>query len=118
MTDDIFFNSLAIDDLIEELRMPTAYGHSVNETVVLHETHISWVLLAGRFAYKIKKPIVNDFLDYGTLAKRHHACCEELRLGSRYTSGLCLDIVPITFENGHIGMDGDSQPIEFAVQMR
>ena len=58
------------------------------------------------------------FLDYGTAAKRHNACCEELRLGSRYSLGLYLDIVPITFEDGQIRMDGDAQPIEFAVRMR
>ena len=106
------------DAIIESLLDPTSYVHSVDEPVVLHETHISWVLLAGDFAYKIKKPMVTDFLDYGSLSKRHHACCEELRLGNRYASGMYLDIVPITFEDGRIRMDGDSQPIEFAVRMR
>ncbi len=106
------------DALIESLLDPSSYVHSVDGSVVLHETHISWVLLAGDFAYKIKKPIVMDFLDYGSLSKRHHACCEELRLGSRYASGMYLDIVPITFEDGQIRMDGDAQPIEFAVRMR
>lgn len=104
--------------LIESLLNPEAYIHSVTEPVVLHETHISWVLLAGHFAYKIKKPIVTDFLDYGSLTKRHHACCEELRLGSRYASGLYLDVVPISIEDGQIRMDGDAQPIEFAVRMQ
>jgi len=111
-------NVLAHDALIESLRDPLAYVHSVTGPVVLHETHISWVLLAGNFAYKIKKPIVTDFLDYGTLPKRHHACCEELRLGNRYATGLYLDVVPVTFEDGQIRMDGDAQPIEFAVRMR
>ena len=106
------------DLLIRSLLDPSAYVHSVVEPIVLHETHISWVLLAGNFAYKIKKPIITDFLDYGTLAKRHHACCEEFRLGSRYAEGMYLDIVPITFEDGQIQMDGDAQPIEFAVRMR
>ena len=65
------------DSLIESLLDPSAYVHCVTGPVVLHETHTSWVLLAGNFAYNIKKPIVTDFLDYGTLPKRHHACCEE-----------------------------------------
>ena len=104
--------------LIESLLDPSAYVHSVAGPVVLHETHISWVLLAGDFAYKIKKPIVTDFLDYGSLTKRHDACCEELRLGSRYAAGLYLDIVPITLEDGQIRVDGDAQPVEFAVRMR
>lgn len=111
-------NVLTHDALIESLLDPSAYVHSVTGPVVLHETHISWVLLAGTFAYKIKKPIVTDFLDYGTLTKRHHACCEELRLGNRYATGMYLDVVPVTFEDGQIRMDGDAQPIEFAVRMR
>ncbi len=106
------------DGLIESLLNPLAYVHTVTGPVVVNETHISWVLLAGNFAYKIKKPIVTDFLDYGTLANRHHACCEELRLGNRYSQGLYLDVVPITFEEGQIRMDGDARPIEFAVRMR
>jgi uncharacterized protein len=106
------------DALIESLLAPGSYVHSVDGPVLLHETHISWVLLAGNYAYKIKKPIQTEFLDYGTLEKRHHSCCEELRLGSRYASGLYLDIVPITFEDGQVRMDGDAQPIEFAVRMR
>jgi aminoglycoside phosphotransferase family enzyme/predicted kinase len=105
-------------DFLCELRSPAAYPHSVPAPVVLHETHISWVLLAGNFAYKIKKPVTTDFLDYGDLRKRHHACCEELRLGTRYTEGLYLDVVPITVEDGHLHVDGDGQPVEFAVRMR
>ncbi|MFN7893853.1 MAG: hypothetical protein ACK5OC_26435, partial [Pirellula sp.] len=64
---------------IQSLLNPASYVHSVDGQVVLHETHISWILLAGGFAYKIKKPLQTDFLDYSTLSKRHHACCEELR---------------------------------------
>ena len=37
----------------------------------LRETHISWVLLSGDRAYKIKKPLRLPFLDYGTLERRH-----------------------------------------------
>ncbi len=106
------------DTLIESLLDPSSYVHTVAGPVVVHETHISWVLLAGNFAYKIKKPIKTDFLDFGSLAKRHHACCEEFRLGNRYAMGMYLDIVPITMEYGQIRMDGDGQPIEFAVRMR
>ncbi len=106
------------DALIESLLEPSAYIHTVVGPVVLIETHISWVLLAGNFAYKIKKPMQTDFLDYKTLENRHHACCEELRLGNRYARGLYLDVVPITFEDGQTRMDGDARPIEFAVRMR
>ncbi len=99
-------------------RDPDAYPHHVEGPIELHETHISRVYLAGKYAYKVKKPIVNAFLDYGTLEKRHHACCEELRLGQRYAQGLYLDVVPIARENGELRIDGEACPIEFAVRMR
>jgi len=96
----------------------SAYPHPVDGPIVVHETHISRVYLAGKYAYKIKKPVVTDFLDYGTLEKRHHACCEELRLGRRYSEGIYLDVVPISIDHGRLVVDGDSAPIEFAVRMR
>lgn len=78
--------------LIEALLDPRRYQHPVGH-VELVETHISWVLLAGEFAYKLKKPVTLPFLDYGTPAKRR-ACCEaELRLNRRYAPSLYLDVV-------------------------
>ncbi len=104
--------------MVEQLCNVAAYPHSVHGKIIVHETHISWVFLAGKFAYKVKKPIVTDFLDYGSLEKRHDACCEELRLNSRYAEGIYLDVVPITAEDGQARMDGDAQPVEFALRMR
>ena len=50
------------------LRDPSAYPYTGLTEVEVHETHISWVFLAGDYAYKVKKPIHNDFLDYRLLA--------------------------------------------------
>ncbi len=62
------------------------------------ETHISWVLLAGAFAYKIKKPVTLPFLDYGTVAQRRFYCEEELRLNRRFAPDLYLDVVELVGE--------------------
>ena len=59
--------------LVEALLRPEAFPHPA-DNIELMETHISWVILAGNYAYKIKKPVVLDFLDFGTLAKRRHFC--------------------------------------------
>ena len=56
----------------------------------LIETHISWLLLAGEFAWKLKKPITLPFLDYGTPALRRRCCEEELRLNRRFAPALYL----------------------------
>ena len=68
--------------LIQALLNPRFYQYSVDQVELL-ETHISWVLLAGEFAYKIKKPVDFGFLDFSTLEKRERCCRDELRLNQR-----------------------------------
>ena len=68
--------------LIEHLSDPRAYPDATAE-VDVHQTHISVVFVTDTFAYKIKKPITLDFLDYSTLEKRRHWCEEEVRLNRR-----------------------------------
>ena len=82
------------------------------------ETHISWVLLTGEFAYKLKKPVKLGFLDFSTLEQRRKFCEQELRLNRRYSPDLYLDVVPITGSVERPRIGGDGPPIEFAVRMR
>jgi len=103
--------------LIQALLDPAAYPHPVSN-IELIETHISWVLLTGRFAYKIKKNIRFDFLDFSTLKKRHFYCLEELRFNSRFAPGLYLDVVPITGSPQAPKVDGSGEIIEYAVRMK
>jgi len=102
--------------LIEALRDPRRYPHPV-DAVEVAETHISWVLLAGDFAYKIKKPLTLPFLDYGTLDKRRACCDAELRLNRRYAAELYLEVVPIggSIEAPVVGAE---PALDFAVKMR
>ncbi|HVC11882.1 MAG TPA: hypothetical protein VNE59_09620, partial [Burkholderiales bacterium] len=78
--------------LIAALAQPARYPHPL-ERVELLETHISWVLLAGEFAYKIKKAVNLGFLDFGSLEKRRRYCEEELRLNRRTAPQLYLEVV-------------------------
>ncbi|MDK9713817.1 MAG: AAA family ATPase [Sulfuritalea sp.] len=102
--------------LIAALLDPHAYSHPAGR-VDLIQTHASWLLLAGDFAYKIKKPITLPFLDYGTLARREAFCRAELVLNHRFAAGLYLDVVPIggTPEQPRLGA---MPAIEWAVRMR
>jgi aminoglycoside phosphotransferase family enzyme/predicted kinase len=86
--------------------------------VELVETHASWLLLAGAFAYKIKKPVTLPFLDYGTLSKRQACCDAELRLNRRFAPDLYLQVVPITGTATDPQVGGSGEAIEFAVKMR
>jgi aminoglycoside phosphotransferase family enzyme/predicted kinase len=102
--------------LIEALCNPGCYLHPTR-TVRLVETHISWVLLAGRYAYKIKKAVNLGFLDFTTLAARHFYCNEEIRLNHRLAPQLYLDVVAIggSPEQPEFGV---GPAIEYAVRMR
>lgn len=62
------------------------------------ETHISWVLLAGRFAWKVKKPVTLPFLDYATVEQRRACCHEELRLNRRHAPQLYIEVVELAGE--------------------
>lgn len=104
-------------NLIQSLQNPKAYPHSVSKIEVI-ETHISWVLLTGEYAYKIKKPVQFDFLDFSTLEKRRFYCEEELRLNRRFAPNLYLQVVPITGMFEKPKMNGTGEVIEYALQMR
>jgi aminoglycoside phosphotransferase family enzyme/predicted kinase len=84
-----------VTTLIEALSRPEAYPHPV-ETIEVHQTHISFVFLAGLFAYKLKKAVDLGFLDFRTLEKRKHYCEEEVRLNRRLAPQVYLGVVPIT----------------------
>ena len=103
---------------IESLRDPAAYPHEVDAPVRLVETHVSWVLLTGRYAYKIKKPVRLHFLDYSTLERRRVFCEEELRLNRRLAPELYLETVPIvrTPDGLRVG-EAAGTVVEHAVRM-
>lgn len=103
--------------LIEALQKTALYDHPVQGFRVV-ETHISWVLLTGPYAYKIKKPVDLGFLDFSTLEKRHHYCEEEVRLNRRLAPELYLDVIPITGKATSPVLGGKGEIIEYAVKMR
>lgn len=84
----------------------------------LVETHISWVILDGPFAYKLKKPLDLGFLDFSTPEKRRHFCEEEVRLNRRFAPGLYLGVVPVTGERGSLAIEGSGRVVDWAVKMR
>jgi len=103
--------------VINALREPKRYPHPVERVEVL-ETHISWVLLAGDYAYKLKKPVNLGFLDFSSLEARRFYCEEELRLNRRTAPQLYLEVVPITGSESAPQLGGKGEAIEYAVKMR
>ncbi len=103
--------------LVEQLMLPAAFDYPV-KSVERIETHISWVILTDRYAYKIKKPLLLDFLDFSELERRHYYCDEELRLNRPWASDIYLDVVAITDDGGKPRFGGSGPAIEYAVRMR
>ncbi len=103
--------------LIAALQNPALFPHPV-ETFQVIETHISWVLLTGPYAYKIKKPVNFGFLDFTQLDARAHFCNEELRLNQRLTQDLYLEVLPITGSVEAPQLGGEGPTIEYVLKMR
>lgn len=81
------------------------------------ETHISWVLLAGAYAYKIKKPVKFSFLDFSTLEKRELFCEEEVRLNRRLAPDVYLGVVRICRKGKGLAI-GEGTAVDYAVKMK
>ena len=97
--------------LIRALQNPARYDHPVTTVTVL-ETHISWVLLTGDWAYKIKKPVNLGFVDFSTLDRRRFFCMEELRLNRRLAPHLYRDVVAIGGTAQVPVLNGGGEPFE------
>ncbi|MFZ0409244.1 MAG: AAA family ATPase [Cyanobium sp.] len=106
-----------MEPLIASLLRPEAYDHPVGPIELL-ETHISWVLLTGTYAYKIKKPVHLGFIDFSTPQRRRHFCQEELRLNRRLAPELYLGLRAIHGPAAEASFRGDGPILETAVQMR
>jgi len=105
-----------LERLVSALQDPRLYDHPVQRFQVL-ETHISYVLLTGPYAYKLKKPLDLGFLDFSTLEKRRHFCNEELRLNRRLAPQIYLDVVPISGDVDAPRLGGPGEAIDYAVKM-
>ncbi|OGD12964.1 MAG: hypothetical protein A2W20_03950 [Candidatus Aminicenantes bacterium RBG_16_66_30] len=84
----------------------------------LLQTHISWILLDGTYAYKIKKPVRFSFVDYRRPERRRHFCRKEVRVNARLSPGLYLGVVPVRDDAGALSFGGPGRTVDHAVKMR
>ncbi len=103
--------------LIRALLRPEAYPHPAEELRV-HETHISWVILAGPYAYKLKKHVNFGFLDFSTFARRAADCAAEVALNRRLCPDVYRSVVQIVERDDTYWVGGPGRVVEPAVQMR
>ncbi|MBI4517776.1 MAG: AAA family ATPase [Deltaproteobacteria bacterium] len=109
---------MALPELIAAMLRPEFYPHRP-AAVELVQSHISYVLLAGDQVYKLKKAVRFSFLDFSTLARRHHFCHQEVRLNRRLAAEVYLGVVAICrgAAGYRLGADGDPEAVEYAVHM-
>lgn len=100
-----------------DLLTPAAFAHPVSRFEI-RESQISWVILTGLYAYKVKKNARLEFIDASSLANRRFLCEEELRLNRRLALDLYIDVVTITREAGGLRIGGHGAVVEYAVRMR
>jgi aminoglycoside phosphotransferase family enzyme len=105
-----------LPQFIQALLDPAAYPHPAGD-IRLVQTHISYVLLAGDFVYKFKKPVNFGFLDFYTLEKRKVCCEQELLLNRRLCPEIYLDLVTVTREGGSYHLNGRGEVAEYGVRM-
>ncbi len=103
-------------EVIEALKNKDAYDEDV-EKIEIIQTHISYVFLTGKYAYKIKKAVNLGFLDYTTLEKRKFFCEEEIRINSLLSRDMYIGVVPINKKGNKIKIKGEGETVEYAVKM-
>jgi len=107
----------SLHGLDEAMRRPCTYRHPAGRVVRI-ETHISVVYLAGRFAYKVIKPVAPGFADF-TAANTRLRCCEaQVRLNRSLARGLYLGVLPVVRLGRKVALGGPGAPFEHVVRMR
>jgi len=102
---------------IQALFRPETYAHPV-EPIAMIQTHISWVFLTGCYAYKVKKPLRLNFLDFSSLDKRKFYCEQELNLNRRMSADMYLDVLPLCQEGDGFVLGGDGRVCDYVLKMR
>jgi aminoglycoside phosphotransferase family enzyme len=108
----------SLADKLAFLRQPEHYPEPTRRVEAV-ETHMSWVFLTDDFAYKLKKPVRYDYLDFSTPEARHADCEAELRLNRRLAPEIYLAVVPLLQTvDGSLSLNGQGQPVDWLVKMR
>ena len=83
------------------------------------ETHFAWVFLIGERAWKLRKPVRRDTMDYSSLEARRLDSLEEVRLNRRLAPQAYLGAVPLTLRrDGGYALGGDHQVVDWLVCMQ
>ena len=105
-----------LQTVVDFLSTPASYPEGTR-SVETQETHMSWVFLTDRYAFKLKKPVRTSFLDFSTAERRRRFCEEEVRLNERLAPGIYRGVVPLGLDRSGNLQIGEGQAVDFLVQM-
>ncbi len=100
--------------VVDFLAAPESHGGSAVQQI---DTHLSHVFLTGERAYKIKRAVRYDFVDFSRTALRKAACEKELEINRRTAPEIYLGVVPIYCNDGVASWRGGGAPVDWAVEM-
>jgi aminoglycoside phosphotransferase family enzyme/predicted kinase len=97
------------------LESPDAHGGAAVERI---DTHASIVFLAGDRAWKLKRAVRYDYLDFSTADRRRAMCEAEVRINRRIAPDLYRGVVAVTRErDGSLALGGAGAPVDWLVAM-
>lgn len=109
---------VGLEEKVTFLKQSVAYADAP-DTVEAVETHMAWIFLTDRHAYKLKKPIVFEELDFTTVERRHWACAEEVRLNRRLAGDVYQGVVPLGVgPRGELRLGDGGELVDWLVQMQ
>lgn len=109
---------VTLESKVAFLRQPASFPDAVYRVEAI-ETHMSWVFLTDGLAYKLKKPVRYEFLDFRTAEARHFYCEEELRLNRRLAADVYLGVAALVIDaSGQLHLGGDGTPVDWLIRMR
>jgi uncharacterized protein len=104
---------------LKNLDMDLAFGKVKHVTII--ETHISWIYLTGKYAYKVKKELkFGEILDFSNLALRKKYCQKEIVLNKPLCGNMYQSVVKLVIQNGKykfVNLQEKARALEYAVKM-
>ena len=109
---------ISLAEKVKFLSHAASYGERPRAVRAI-ETHMSWVFLTNKYAYKLKKPVRQSFLDFSTIGARWRNCQVEVRLNRRLAPGVYRGVGPLVLRaEGTLSLGGRGRVVDWLVQMR
>jgi aminoglycoside phosphotransferase family enzyme len=106
-----------IDEKVAFLSRAQAYPDDVQH-VEIRQTHMSWIFLTDKLAWKLKKPVCTEYVDFRTPEARRRNCLREVRLNRRLARNVYLGVVALTMDGRELQLCGHGNRVDWLVQMR